>query len=225
MQHATFIEEKVNKDKTFYEEKSQNEYNNTFHEDKDKLLIEKLALLVKNKKPKDATQFLSLFCAARMSCEEAKTLIGRKIYSRKWANANRHALFPGVGEPPQKSFWQVHRRMVSDEKLIQFMQWLKPEGLIQNLSFGQKLACYHNGLYVPIESVKRTDSIRNIVCKYYHRFLGDNDFLNDESDIEEDNENVSELEKDCDENKKRCASKCKKTMRRCYLPLNYTGRH
>ena len=203
----------------------------TFILNKNDMLVEMVALLVKKKKPKDAVQFLSLFCATGMKHEEAEMAIGRKIHSKEWANANKHCLFPGAGEPPQKSFWKFYRQRVSDSHLVEFMEWLKPAGLIQSLSFGQKLVRYSNGLYIPIESVKRTDSVRNVVRKYYHHFLEDRDFDCDENeqeeiDLEQDGENddVYELERDSNDYR-RCSCRCKKTGRQCYLSSNHVGRH
>ena len=93
-------------------------------------------------------------------------IVGRTIGRREWGKARRHAIFPGAGEPVEQNFWKHHRQRIEKEQLIQFMEWLKAADIIQNLSFGHKIVQYHNGLHVAIESVKRTDSLKNIVNRY-----------------------------------------------------------
>ena len=93
----------------------------------------------------------------------ASSLIGRKVNTKEWALARKHRLYPGVGK--------ARRIRVADTTLINFIEWLKAAGHLQNLSFGQKIVKYSNGRFVAIESVKRTDSIQNIVNDYYTKFL------------------------------------------------------
>ena len=66
----------------------------------------------------------------------------------------------------------IHRRQRVQEKSIQdFVEWLNAVGLLQNIAFGEKVVQFNNGFHVAIESVKRTQSVQNIVRYYYRRFL------------------------------------------------------
>lgn len=164
------------------------------------LLVEsigiEMAKIICKKDPKESIPLLSIVCNL-MNCSKAESIIGRTIGRREWAKARKHAIFPGAGEPFEMNFWKNHRKRISNEQLIQFMEWLKAANLIQNLSFGHKVVQYHNGLHVPIESVKRTDSLKNIVNKYYAEFLDviqqnvdgvedENNFFDDEASIDSD---------------------------------------
>ena len=130
-----------------------------------------LAKIICEKKPRDSIPLLSIICNL-MDRPKAESMIGRTVGRREWGKAKRHSIFPGAGEPFEKNFWTNHRKRISNMQLVQFMEWLKAADLIQNLSFGHKVITYHNGLHVAIESVKRTDSLKNIVNKYYSEFLG-----------------------------------------------------
>ena len=137
----------------------------------DELILKQISNLVRAKKPKDARPLLSFFCSAGMTCQGAIAKIGRNITHTEWNNANKYAIFPGAGEPPPVKFWKDYREKTSKDQLVQFMEWLRAADLLQNLSFGQKIVTYSNGLHVAIESVKRKDHVRNIVRKYYTTFL------------------------------------------------------
>ena len=78
------------------------------------------------------------------------------------------------------------------------------------------------------ESVKRTDSIRNIVRKYYHHFLEERDFDCDKNELDEtdmedvDNEEDKyELEEDNFTDVNQCSCKCKKN-RKTMLALQWS---
>ena len=122
------------------------------------------------RKGKHARPLISFF-ADKMSRSEACSLIGRKISKKEWTLARKHRLYPGVGNPVEDFFQKARRIRVADTTLINFIEWLKADGHLQNLSFGQKIVKYSNGRFVAIESVKRTDSIKNIVNDYYTKFL------------------------------------------------------
>ncbi len=122
------------------------------------------------RKGKHARPLMSFF-VDKMFRSEAHSLIGRKISKKEWTLARKHRLYPGVGNPVEDFFQKARRIRVADTTLIQFIEWLKADGHLQNLSFGQKVVKYSNGRFVAIESVKRTDSIKNIVNDYYTKFL------------------------------------------------------
>ena len=159
--------------------------------------------IICSKDSKKSIPLLSICCTVT-NLQKAQMMIGRKIGKREWTKAKMHAIFPGPGEPLYKNFWVNHRQRVKDEQLIQFMEWLKAADLIQNLSFGHKVVQYHNGLHVAIESVKRTDTLKNISKRYYAQFLdkvvedaedlnqkdeaGDDEYESDISDYEQEEE-------------------------------------
>jgi hypothetical protein len=155
-----------------------------------------VAELVKNKKPKQSRQFLSLLCR-HMTRNEASKSVGRGISKNEWAAARQHCLYPGIGEPLQAAFLMAHRQRVKDKTLIDFIEWLKAAGYLQNMSFGQKVVRYFNNRFVAIESVKRTDTVLRIVQDYYAQFLEaadvNMDILDDSTD-EDSNESESESE-------------------------------
>ena len=70
------------------------------------------------------------------------------------------------------------------------MEWLRAADLIQNLSYRQKVVQFSNGQHVAIESVKRTDLIRNIVKKYYEfmESRGEEENATDDVDDVDDDE-------------------------------------
>ena len=167
---------------------SQRNYNNEIINE-EHILAEsmgtELAKVIGKKDSKKSIPLLSIICKL-MERSKAEIIIGRTIGSREWRKARRHAIFPGAGEPFEITFWKKHRKRISNDQLIQFMEWLKAAGLIQNLSFGHKIVQYHNGLHVSIESVKRTDSLRNIVNRYYSEFL---DVIHEVEELKEHNKN------------------------------------
>ena len=122
------------------------------------------------RKGKHARPLVSFF-VDKMSRQGASSLIGRKVHTKEWALARKHRLYPGVGMPAEDFFQKARRIRIADSTLINFIEWLKAAGHLQNLSFGQKIVKYSNGRFVAIESVKRTDSIKNIVNDYYTKFL------------------------------------------------------
>ena len=165
---------------------SQRNYNKNESINEEHILTEsmgtELAKVICRKDNKKTIPLLSIICNL-MERSKAEIIIGRTIGTREWTKARKHAIFPGAGEPFEMNFWKNHRKRISNEQLIQFMEWLKAAGLIQNLSFGHKIVQYHNGLHVSIESVKRTESLRNIVNKYYSDFL---DVVQEIEELEED---------------------------------------
>ena len=58
-----------------------------------------------------------------------------------------------------------------------------------------KIVKYHNNLHVAIESIKRTDSLKNIVNRYYAEFL---DVVNDIENIAEEGNGMTTADKDID---------------------------
>ena len=148
----------------------------------------RLALLVNKKSPRHAIQYLSIFCDVGMSKEEAENLIKRKIQHREWEKAKKHALYPGAGEPAMNNFWRSYRKRISDDQLIEFMEWLSASDLIQNLAFGQKVVKYSNGLHIAIESVKHTDLVSNIVRRYYSNFVASRMNVCNTDDLQDLNE-------------------------------------
>ena len=145
-------------------------------------------LIVMKTKPKECRQFLSILCSV-MTRSEAISMIGRHISNREWADANKHKMYPGPGVPLATSFLKNYRKRVEDTTLIQFIEWLKAADHLQNMSFGQKIVNYSNGLFVAIESVKRTATIKNIIKDYYQTFLNASSYENEnyeESETEDD---------------------------------------
>ncbi len=136
------------------------------------------------RKGKYARPLVSFF-VDKMSRLEACRLIGRKITKNEWALAQKHRLYPGVGNPVEDFFQKARRIRVADTTLVSFIEWLKADGHLQNLSFGQKVVTYSNGRFVAIESVKRTDSIKNIVNDYYTKFLSASEEESEDEDIGE----------------------------------------
>lgn len=61
-----------------------------------------VASIVRRKTPKQAVQFLSLYCAAGLSRSDAAKLINRPVKKGEWARAKKYALYPGAGEPVKK---------------------------------------------------------------------------------------------------------------------------
>ena len=153
---------------------------------------DELLKIIRSKDSKESIPLLSICCNITNRAK-AEMMIGREIGKREWSKAKMHSVFPGPGEPLCKNFWVNHRQKVKDEQLIQFMEWLKAADLIQNLSFGHKIVQYHNGLHVAIESVKRTDTLKNISKKYYAQFL---DTVNEAEDLDQEGQEGDEYESD-----------------------------
>jgi len=151
--------------------------------------------IIKKNKPKDARQFLSLMCGM-MTRKEAEKMVGRKISKREWTEAVKHRIYPGPGEPLERELFIAHRQRIEENTLVDFIEWLKADGHLQNLSFGQKIVRYFNGRYVPIESVKRTNACLQIIRGYYQSFLeeaeADMDIL-DDSEHDGNDDEVPEL--------------------------------
>ena len=156
--------------------------------------------IIKKKKPKDARQFLSLMCGM-MTRKEAEKMVGRKISKREWTEAVKHRIYPGPGEVLERELFIAHRQRIEENTLVDFIEWLKADGHLQNLSFGQKIVRYFNGRFVPIESVKRTNACLQIIRGYYQSFLeeaeADMDIL-DNSDHGNDDEVPELLERGYD---------------------------
>jgi len=155
------------------------------------VICEEISGLIKKKKPKDARQFLSMLCG-NMTRKDAIEFVDRRISKKEWSAAIQHRIFPGPGEPMEKTLFIAHRQRVKEKTLIDFIEWLKADGYLQNLSFGQKVVRYFNHLYVPIESVKRTNAISKIIESYYRTFLeaaeADMQILDDSDEDESDTE-------------------------------------
>ena len=133
-----------------------------------------VAAFSRQRRGKNARPLVSFF-VDKMSRGEACSLIGRKITKTEWALAVKHRMYPGVGNPVEVFFQKARRIRIADATLVNFIEWLKADDHLQNLSFGQKVVKYSNGRFVAIESVKRTDSIKNIVKSYYTKFLSASD--------------------------------------------------
>ena len=150
--------------------------------------------------PKEAMPLLSIISDSGVSRKEAISIVGRNISEYEWRGANRHAKYPGPGKPVAENFWKAYRKKVGDDELVQFMEWLRATNLIQSLSFGHKVISYSNGLHVAIEGVKRTDTVRNVVKKYYSAFLNsrridkDGNMIDDSYIMREGDENESREE-------------------------------
>lgn len=164
------------------------------------LIAAHLGEVIKNMTPKEATPLLSIISDSGVSRKEAISIVGRHISQYEWRAANRHAKYPGPGKPIAQNFWKEYRKKVGDDEIVQFMEWLRATNLIQSLSFGHKVITYSNGLHVAIEGVKRSDTIKNVVTKYYADFLNsrridkDGNMIDDSDITREGDENESEEE-------------------------------
>ena len=95
---------------------------------------------------------------------------GQGISSHRWRDAGLHEKKYGVGLPNTDPHKVDHRRRLEERTIQDFIEWLNSKDYLQNLAFGEKPVRIKNGLYVAIESVKRTQSISNIVREYYNDF-------------------------------------------------------
>ena len=109
-----------------------------------------------------------------MPSEEEKRMalkkFGKEISSRRWRNAGLHEKNYGVGLPNTDPHQVNHRRRLEERTMQDFIEWLNAKDYLQNLAFGEKPVRIKNGLYVAIESVKRTQSISAILREYYNDF-------------------------------------------------------
>ena len=111
--------------------------------------------ILSKKTPKARRPLLSIVASSVSKTKaESEVFMNRhKFTPREWAQARKHAIYPGVGEPVK----DVHffRRQLEDDTVDEFMEWLFAADLLQSLSFGHKVISYSNGYHVSIESVKR----------------------------------------------------------------------
>ena len=116
---------------------------------------------------------LSSILAGYARKTDMQNILGRKVTNNAYRAMLQHRRHPGPGRSLVTTHeFMIHRRQRIQEKSIQdFVEWLNAVGLLQNLAFGEKVVQFNNGFHVAIESVKRTQSVQNIVRYYYRRFL------------------------------------------------------
>jgi len=139
---------------------------------------------------KKRIHLLSIMCG-HMRKQDAEKMINHKISNSQFADAKRHRRHPGPGVPYQKST-TAHRRRVSEKSIEEFVEWLNAADLLQNLAFGEKIVKFSNGFHVAIESVKRTESIQNIIRYYYRQFIGKREGTDSDESVDSDEESISD---------------------------------
>ena len=152
--------------------------------------------ILSKKSPKERRPLLSIVASSvpKTKAESEVFMNGHKFTPREWAQARKHAIYPGVGEPVK----DVHffRRQLENDTVDEFMEWLFAADLLQSLSFGHKVISYSNGYHVSIESVKRKQRIRQIVREYVSTWR-------------------KELSEDIEIDGERCEKRCSKTKLQC----------
>lgn len=136
------------------------------------------------KKSKECIHLLSILCG-HMRKNDAQKLIGRSISNTQYAAARLHRRYPGPGVPCEGETGIAHQRRIKEKTIEEFVEWLNAVGLLQNLAFGEKIVKVSNGFHVAIESVKRTQSIQNIIRYYYRQFMGKRQICDDDDDNSE----------------------------------------
>ena len=104
--------------------------------------------------------------------EACKLLNLDTITNYEWAEANKHAKFPGVGKPnlPRPIYF---RQRIQEEATSEFIEWLHASNCLQNLSFGQKVVQFCNGVHTAIEAVKLTKNVRKIIQDYGEMWMNE----------------------------------------------------
>lgn len=184
-----------------------------------------------------------------MRKSDAERITGRSISHDQWFQANIHRDIHEIGLPSGEDKLKInHRRHIEEQTIQEFVEWLNSNDYLQNLAYGEKVVTMSNGYHIAIESVKRTDSITNIIRNYYRDFLvarldgeeenrdnsneGENmgevesnrntTFLHEEgeqfSDYEDENEGGKEQKIS-----KRCSKFCKTSKLRCFLNEHSDG--
>ena len=162
-------------------------------------VLKEISALIRNLEPERCKHFLAFYCGC-MQKEEAVNIIGRKISHREWSEAMKHRLHPGPGIQVDKSssIEKHYRQRCKNLTIREFIEWMNAADLLQNLSFGQKIVSYCNGAHVPIEAVKRTDSMKNIIKKYYRAFLRGREDEDENEDLDDISiENVQTTMQSC----------------------------
>jgi hypothetical protein len=152
---------------------------------------EVIRLIAQEKKNKKARPLLSILCG-HVRKEDAERLIGRSISTREYTEARKHRKHPGPGAPLEGEFLKFHRQRIKERSIEEFVEWLNAAGLLQNLAFGEKIVKFHNGFHCAIESVKRTESILQIVKLYYRHFLERREDPNDDESNTVDGDELDE---------------------------------
>lgn len=158
--------------------------------------------ILSKKNPKERRPLLSIVASSvsKAKAESEVFMNEKKFTPREWAQAKKHAMYPGVGEPVK----DVHffRRQLENDTVDEFMEWLFAADLLQSLSFGHKVISYSNGYHVSIESVKRKQRIRQIVREYVSTWR-------------------KEFSEEVEIDGERCEKRCPKTKLQCLR----TGKH
>ena len=105
-----------------------------------------------------------------MRRSDASRITGRNITNDQWHNAKMHSDIHGEGLPSEAKTKINHRRCIEEKTIQEFVEWLNANDFLQNFAFLEKVATMCNGFRVAIESVKRTESITNIIRNYYQDF-------------------------------------------------------
>jgi len=149
--------------------------------------------------------------------KEYQDLLGDTITNREWAQARKHAKFPGAGFPniPKP---RINRKNFDDEAVSTFLEWLHGNDFLQSLSFGQKVVQYYNGVHTAIEAVKLTSSTGQIIKRYSSLFVPDQ---SDDIEMREDL-----LARNClDVGDEGCLTVCRKSKIQCLKAKGHKDRH
>ena len=153
-----------------------------------------------------------------MTRAEASALSHMFVTKKEWANANKHAIFPGVGKanPPRPIYF---RKRMKEEIVSEFIKWLHASNCLQNLSFGHKVVQYCNGVHAAIEAVKLTKSVRQITRDYCETWLMDDTRSSNETDTYSNADSTHDGFIDDDDC--RCTAICPKSKLQCVRPKDH----
>ena len=199
--------------------------------------------VLRKKKPECRIALMSL-AVKNTTKNEMEKILKERITSREWSNANIHYLFPGPGEPVPPRIIQKRRKIIRDEVITDFVEWLYASDLLESLSFGQKVVRFSNGFHFTIKSIKRTDSFANIIRMYAQRWMTES--INEQNHDETNCSRVNDIgtrccrqvghDGDCDffsgdqnqnneSDNNQCDASCKKTGAQCFKTKGHSGQH
>ena len=187
-----------------------------------------LKVLSKEKSARERKPMLSI-ATQTMSRVQASTILDLNINKREWAQANKHAKFPGTGKAnlPHPIYF---RKRIQEEAVSEFIEWLHASNCLQNLSFGHKVVQYCNGVHTAIEAVKLTKNVRRIIQDYGEMWMSGmqtntndtNTNTNDTSSALDDSDEDSRIDGVVDDGDDyRCTVRCTKSKRQCFLPKDH----
>ena len=141
------------------------------------------------------------------------------ITKYEWAEARKHAKFPGAGKPnlPRPVYF---RQRMEEKAVSEFIEWMHASNSLQNLSFGQKVVQFCNGVHTVIEAVKMTKNVRKVIQEYAEMWM---DNMRTDGDLSVStpagtDDIIDNIVADSDV---RCKARCRKTKQQCFLPKDH----